>query len=458
MQENEDDTPAPTPAHDVYAAMRNGSFRRFWIGNSLSILGRQMQTVIVVWEVYKRTGDPFDVGLVGLVQVVPVLSLALVAGHVADRFDRKRVLSWAVALSAVASLGLALVSFYQWHLAGTFASLFVLGVSRAFMQASKNSLVAQIVPRSIFSKAVTWNLGGFQLASVVGPALGGFTLALFGHAYIVYLFHAVAATVFVALLIGVKRERAETSHEAATLKSLAEGISFVWNHKVILGAMALDMFAVLLGGARALVPIFAQDILHVGPFGYGWLAAAEAIGALTMSLSLMHRPPIARAGRSLLLSVAGFGVSIFIFGVSRSFTLSFIALYCTGLFDCVSVVIRHTLVQMLTPDRMRGRVSAIGGMFISTSNELGEFESGTLARFTSPVFAVVFGGIGTLVVVAITALGNPKLRRYGRLDGTDAASDEPQETHQAVTAVAADGAIDHGGAPDADVSVEQGAR
>jgi MFS family permease len=309
------------------------------------------------------------------------------------------------------------------------------------MQPSKSSLVPQLVPRAIFSNAVTWNLGGFQLASVVGPALGGWTLALFGYAYVVYLINAVVATTFIILLMGVKQQRVEAPRETTTLRSLGEGISFVWHHKVILGAMALDMFAVLLGGAKALLPIFAQDILHVGPFGYGWLAAAEAIGALTMSLMLMHRPPITRAGRSLLLSVAGFGISIFVFGVSRSFTLSFIALYCTGLFDCVSVVIRHTLVQMLTPDPMRGRVSAIGGMFISTSNELGEFESGTLARFTSPVFAVVFGGIGTLAVVIIAAFGNPQLRRYGRLDGRDLPDDvQPPPEGVFAAAAARDGA------------------
>ena len=433
-----DDTPDPSSAvvHDAYAAIRTGNFRRYWIGNVLSILGRQMQTVTVVWEVYARTKDPFDVGLVGLVQVIPVLSLALLAGHVADRFDRKLVLSCAMGLSALASLGLAAVSFFEWHLAGMFGSLFLLGVARAFMQPSKSSLVPQLVPRAIFSNAVTWNLGGFQLASVVGPALGAWTLALFGHAYLVYLINAVMATTFIILLLGVRQRRGEAPRETTTLKSLGEGIFFVWRHKVILGAMALDMFAVLLGGAKALLPIFAQDILHVGPYGYGWLAAAEAIGALSMSLALMHRPPITRAGRSLLLSVAGFGISIFVFGISRSFALSFVALYCTGLFDCVSVVIRHTLVQMLTPDPMRGRVSAISGMFISTSNELGEFESGTLARFTSPVFAVVFGGIGTLVVVIVAAIGNPRLRRYGRLDGRD----DAQLPGEGISATAVDAA------------------
>ncbi|REK11927.1 MAG: MFS transporter [Planctomycetota bacterium] len=427
MHNDSDDSSdaADYPVHDAYAAIRIPSYRRYWTGNVLSILGRQMQTVTVVWEVYSRTGNTFDVGLVGLVQVIPVLSLALVGGHVADRVNRKLVVAAAMVLSIVSSLGLAAVSFYQWHIAGTYASLALLGVSRAFLQPAKNSLVPQLVPRSIFSNAVTWNLGGFQLASVAGPALGGWALAAFGHAWGVYLVNVAAAAVFLLLLLGVKPRSKKTDVAAApTLRSLGEGVSFVWNHPIILGAISLDMFAVLLGGAKALLPVFATEILGVGPAWYGWLYAAEALGALSMSLALMHRPPIAKAGRSLLLSVAAYGVAIFVFGISRSFMLSFVALFCTGAFDCISVVIRHTLVQMLTPDRMRGRVSAISGMFVSTSNEMGEFESGTLARLTSPVFAVVFGGIGTLVVVLFVALRNPRLRRYGRLDGRDSPHDD----------------------------------
>jgi predicted MFS family arabinose efflux permease len=215
-------------------------------------------------------------------------------------------------------------------------------------------------------------------------------------------------------------------HQAATLKSLGEGISYVLNKKAVLGAMALDMFAVLLGGATALMPSFARDVLHVGKVGYGLLWSAPAAGALLMSLLLVHRRPMAKAGQALLWAVAGFGVSIIVFGLSRSFTLSVLALFMSGAFDCISVVVRQSLVQMLTPDRMRGRVSAISGMFISASNELGGFESGTLARLTSPVFSVVAGGIGTLAVVATAAVAVPELRNYGRLDGKDQPIDEPE--------------------------------
>ncbi len=411
--------PETEDKHDAYAAMRRINFRRYWLGSILSILGMQMQSVTVVWEVYKRTSDTFMVGMVGLVQVIPVLSLMLLAGHVIDRSDRKRVLIGAVGLSGIASLGLAAVSFFQWHIAGMFVCLALIGVARAFQQPAKSSLVPQLVPREIFSNAVTWNLGGFQLASVAGPALAGWSLAWFGYAYIVYLAQAAAALFFIASLLRVTRYAASEPHQSATLKSLGEGIGFVWSNKVILGAMALDMFAVLLGGATALLPVYASDVLEVGAVGYGWLASAPAVGALLMSLALMHRRPMAKAGQALLWAVAGFGVSIIVFGLSSWFVVSLLALVATGAFDCVSVVVRHTLVQMLTPDRMRGRVSAISGMFISASNELGEFESGTLARFTSPVFAVVSGGLGTLAVVITAALTIPQLRAYGRLDGKD---------------------------------------
>ena len=422
--------PSPPPVHDAYAAIRLGNFRKYWLGNLLSILGMQMQSVTVVWEVYERTDDPFSIGLVGLVLVIPVLSLALVGGHVADRYDRRLVLSGALLLNCLASLGLAAVSFFEWHIVWLYGCLFLIGVARAFQQPAKSSLLPQLVPRAVFANAVTWNLGGFQLAAAIGPALGGLSLAFLGQEYFAYLFQAGAAIFFIGLLTRIERRPVEFTPEPTTMRTLVEGFEFVWRNKVILGAMALDMFAVLLSEAKALLPIFAEDILHVGPVGYGWLAAAESIGALSMSLAMMHRPPMAKAGRSLLWSVAGFGVSTLVFGISRSFLLSFFALLAMGAFDCVSVIIRHTLVQMLTPDRMRGRVSAISGMFISASNELGEFESGTLARLTSAVFAVVFGGIGTLVVVLVAATTIPELRRYGRLDGHDLPPEEPQRQEE----------------------------
>lgn len=418
MSTSDDDAQShPDPAaHDAYAAMRVANYRRYWLGNLLSILGMQMQSVTVVWEVFRRTQDPFSIGLVGLTLVIPVLSLAILGGHVADRYDRRRVLTGSVTLNLVASLGLAAASFFAWHIAWIYGFLLLIGTARAFQQPAKSALLPQLVPRAVFSNAVTWNLGGFQLAAAAGPAFGGASLAIFGAEYVAYAFQALACLVFVILLTRIDIRPSAFTPEAITLRGVAEGFQFVWRNKVVLGAMALDMFAVLLSEAKSLLPIFAQDILHVGPVGYGILASAESIGGLSMTLAMMHRPPMAKAGRALLWSVAGFGIATATFGLSRWFPLSFIALLAMGAFDCVSVIIRHTLVQMLTPDRMRGRVSAISGMFISASNELGQFESGTLARLTSAVFAVTFGGIATLGVVLGAALGIPELRKYGRLD------------------------------------------
>jgi MFS family permease len=411
--------PISTPEHDPYAAIRLGNFRLYWIGNLIATLGLQMQAAALIWEVYDRTESALALGWVGLVQVIPVLSLALLAGHVADRADRKTILMGALALSGLASLGLALVSFFQIPVGAMFGCLFLTGIARAFQQPAKSSFLPQIVPREHFSNAVTWSLGGFQLASVIGPALGGWVLALSGYAYVVYLLEALAAVVFILLLTGVRRSEAPVPHESPTLKSLVEGIEFVWRKKVILGAMALDMFAVLLGGATALLPVFAKDILEIGEVKYGCLLSAPAVGALVMSVALVYRRPMAKAGQTLLWAVAGFGVAIIVFGLSTSFWISLAALFLTGALDCISVVVRHTLVQLLTPDRMRGRVSAISGMFISASNELGGFESGLVAHLTTPVISVVSGGVGTLFVVAAAALSVPQLRKYGRLDGRD---------------------------------------
>jgi MFS family permease len=431
MQSNHSDQPpavARAATHDPYAAVRSENFRRYWIGNFISILGTQMQTATLMWEVFHRTRDPFVVGLVDLVQVVPIISLALLAGHLADRVNRKMVLMIAVTLSGTASLGLAFVSYHQIHIAALFGCVLLIGVARAFQQPAKSSLLPQLVPRAIFSNAVTWNLSGFQLASVVGPALGGWVLAASGYAYVVYLIQATAAVTFILLLSRVKGIVTTEVHQAPTLRSLGEGIRFVWNRKAVLGAMALDMFAVLLGGATALLPIFADEILHVGKVGYGFLWSAQAAGALVMSMALVHRRPMGKAGHKLLWGVAGFGLSIIVFGLSTSFVISLVALFMTGVFDCISVVVRHTLVQMLTPDRMRGRVSAISGMFIVASNELGGFESGTVAKLFSPVISVVSGGIGTLIVVTIAAITVPELRNYGRLDTRDAPEGSEEES------------------------------
>jgi MFS family permease len=419
-------TAPPAAEHDPYAAMRIASFRRFLSGNIISILGWQMQTTAVLWEinerglaVYDESQASFMLGLVGLVQIVPYLTLALVAGQVADRYDRRKVIAAAVSVMLLCSLSLAIISALAIGVWAIYVCLFFGGIARAFVQPAKSSLLPQIVPRDRFANAVTWNMGTFQLASVLGPALGGFLIAFYRTPAIVYLCDVAAMFWFLAMLSRIERPAQVVSQSAVTLQTLTAGIGFVRQNKVLLGAMALDMFAVLLGGATALEPVYAKSILHCGPAGLGWMQAAPALGALVMSVMLAHRPPIAHAGRTLLLAVVGFGLCMVAFGFSRSLPLSLAALCLSGAMDNISVVVRHTLVQLLTPDEMRGRVSAVNGMFIGISNELGSFESGLVARFTSPTVSVVSGGLGTLAVVGWIALAMPKLRRYGRLDGSD---------------------------------------
>jgi MFS family permease len=282
----------------------------------------------------------------------------------------------------------------------------------------------QIVPRERFSNAVAWNTGAFHMASALGPALAGLLIALYGSPIIIYLLDAVAAGGFFALLAFIQSRPVATTSSESSPKELAAGLAFLRRSPVILGAITLDMFAVLLGGAITLLPVYAsKEILNVGPTGYGWMRAAPAVGALAMSILLAHRPPLERAGRALLWSVAGFGVATIVFGLSRSFWLSLVTLLVTGALDNISVVVRHTLVQVLTPDELRGRVSAVNGLFIGASNELGGFESGLVAELFNPTISVVSGGIGTLLVVATVAVVSPPLRRYGRL-GTMQAEEE----------------------------------
>lgn len=404
-------------AHDPYAVLRVRNFQFYLAGNALAIFGMQMQTVAVGWEIYERTRDPLDLGLVGLVQFLPVAALTLPAGHVADLLNRKYVIMASMFSLACCSLGLAWISAHQGAVFWMFVCLLASGVARAFLQPAKSSFLPQIVARERFATAVTWNMGAFQLASVAGPAAGGFMIAWLKRATDVYVLDAAAALAFFAMLALINCPRHVPARESVRWRTLLVGAKFVWSNKVILGAMTLDMFAVLLGGAVALLPAYADDILHVGANGLGWMQAAPAIGALITSFVLAHRRPIERAGPTLLWMVAGFGAATIVFGVSTSFALSLAMLFVTGAFDMVSVVIRHTLVQLLTPDEMRGRVSAVNGMFIGASNELGRFESGAVAAWLGTEFSVVSGGLGTLAVVALVAALWPQLARYGRLDG-----------------------------------------
>jgi MFS family permease len=408
---------------DPYAALRVPGFRWYLAGNLLFLIGMNMQTAAVSWEIFDRTKSYLSLALIGLVQILPVIGLFMPAGHLIDRVDRKKLLLIAIGSAVAWSSGLAMCSVNASPLWWMYLYLFLMGVARSFVQPARSAFLPQIVPREVFPNAVTWHSAAFQLSSVVGPALAGCLIGFLKSATIVYVLTAGTALVNVCCMSQIVARPYVRSTDPISARSLLGGLAFVWKSKIMLAAILLDMFAVLLGGATALIPGFAEDVLKVGPTGMGWMRAAPGIGAVVMSLYLAHRQPFERAGRILLLAVAGFGGATVAFGFSRSLPLSLVILLALGALDMISVVIRHTLVQLLTPDEMRGRVSAVNGMFIGISNELGEFESGIVAevfanpadRTIGPTVSAVSGGIGTIVVVALVALFNPGLRQYGRL-------------------------------------------
>jgi MFS family permease len=401
--------------HDPYAALRLGDYRRFLLGGVAATVANQVQGVTVGWELYERTGSATALGLVGLAKVAPVLLLALPVGQAADRYNRKRMLVAAQLLAAAAALGLAILSATRGPIALIYGCLLVSGVGRAFSMPTRWALLTQLVPLELVSSAVAWNSSGLQVALMVGPALGGLVLALSRGAAWAYLAAAACSVASLMLIAPIQPRSTRRATEPLSLGSLLAGVRFVRRTELILATITLDLFAVLLGGATALLPIFARDILEIGPIGLGWLRAAPAIGAFAMALVLAHRPPLRRAGPALLVAVAGFGAATIVFGLSRDPRLSFLMLLLTGALDNISVVVRSTLVQVLTPDAMRGRVSAVNALFIDSSNELGEFESGVTAQLFGPVASVVGGGVGTILVVLSVALGWPQVRRLGSL-------------------------------------------
>ena len=408
---------------DPYAALRYSDYRFFLAGRLAASMGSQMIDVAIGWELYERTNRALALGFVGLVQVVPIILLALPAGHVADRFDRKRVAILSLLLLIAGSLALAAISFTVAPIPLIYITLFVIGVALSFHRPAVAALLPQLVPADKFANAVTWNSVGWQLASVVGPALGGLIIAWRHHAGIVYIIDAALMMVFVICLTQIRGQQVARPPKAVTMQTLLGGVRFVWHTKVILAAITLDLFAVLFGGATTLLPVFAKDILHVGAEGFGWLRAAPSIGAVFVAILLLGRAPMHKAGRSLLIAVAGFGVATIVFGLSHSFPLSLAMLILAGGLDMISVVVRQTLVQLRTPDEMRGRVSAVNSVFIDTSNELGGFESGASAALLGPVVSVVGGGIVTVLVVGAVALAWPELRNMRGL-----AEDLPKST------------------------------
>jgi MFS family permease len=407
---------AVAPSHDPYAVLRNRDLALYLIGRFIASFGQQMLTMAVGWDLYERTHSALNLGFVGLTQMLPMALFTLPAGHVADNFDRKRIIVAMSSVIALASVCLALISASEADVDWIYLCLFVSGSARTFLWPASSAFLPQLVPREHFSKAVTWSSGSFQLSSVAGPAAGGALIALTHHATIVYTLNATASFVCLLLVSLVRRQKRTGPREPMTLTNLVTGFKFVFASRIILGTITLDLFAVLLGGATALLPVYSKDILHAGPAGLGLLQAALPTGSVLCALILAHRPPLQKAGRILLWAVAVFGLATIVFGVSRWFGLSLAMLFVCGFVDNISVVVRHTLVQLLTPDEKRGRVSAVNSLFIGTSNELGSVESCFVANWLGPVFSVVSGGIGTLLVVLGVAMIWPEIRRFGRLD------------------------------------------
>ncbi|MDE3172446.1 MAG: MFS transporter [Gemmatimonadota bacterium] len=415
--------PAPTPParHDPYASLRHRNFRWFIVSTFTVTMGTQIQGIVVGWQIYSITHDPLSLGLIGLAEALPFLSTSLPAGHAADRYDRRFITL--ASLFAMLACSVSFVAFSRspriLGLPGAwpfFAVIFASGIARAFYNPARSALLAEIVPRSAYANASAWRSSAWQTAAVMGPAVGGLLYGI-GDATTAYVTDAVFMLVATSAFAAIRYvPTVARRHHEPLWQSLRMGIHWVIHQPVVFGALTLDLFSVLLGGAEALLPVFALDILHVGPEGLGILRAAPALGAVIMSVYLAHRQPLERAGRAMLIAVGAFAASIIGFGLSRSAELSFVLLAVSGMADNVSVVVRATLIQIMSPPEMLGRVSAVNAIFIGSSNELGAFESGITAKLLGAVPAVIAGGVASLGVVGIVARTIPKLRQLGRLE------------------------------------------
>lgn len=399
-----------------YAAFKHRAFLKFWLARFLTTFASQIVSVAVGWQIYDLTRDPFDLGLVGVVQFLPSLLLVLVTGAVSDRFGRRLIMGLAGILQAICALSLLILTIHGLATPmPVFVVLAVFGVARAFFGPAAASLVANLVPREVFSNAVAWNSSAWQTATIVGPVAGGLLYGLAPQAAYAIAVGMMAMAASLVFSIAKPTQRSET--EKPSLETLFAGFRYIWGEKIVLGAIALDLFAVLLSGAVALLPVYARDILELGPWGLGLLRAAPGIGAIIVAVWLTGHPIRDHAGIVMLFFVALFGAFTIVFGVSEMPWLSILALGMLGATDMVSVYIRETLIQLWTPDRVRGRVNAVNMVFVGASNELGEFRAGTMAALIGTVPAVVFGGAGAIAVAGLWAVFFPALRKVRRLDG-----------------------------------------
>ncbi|MBB2972583.1 MFS transporter [Mesorhizobium sp. RMAD-H1] len=409
-------SPEADASADRYAAFRHSSFAKYWLSRFASAFAIQIVSVAVGWQIYDLTRDPFDLGLVGLVQFLPALLLVLVTGAASDRFGRRLIMGTTLAVEAVAAAILLFLT-----IAGlfepltVFATLVAFGIARAFLGPAAASLVVNLVPTEIFANAVSWNSSAWQIATIIGPVAGGL---LYGISPVVaYAVATVLLATSAILIFSIPKPAQHTSSEKPSLETMLAGFRYIWKEKVVLGAISLDLFAVLLGGAVALLPVYARDILELGPWGLGMLRGAPGIGAVLTALWLTGHPVRDHAGIIMFVCVGLFGLFTVLFGVSTVAWLSIAALALLGAADMVSVYIRETLMQLWTPDHVRGRVNAVNMVFVGASNELGEFRAGFMAALIGTVPAVVFGGVGSIAVAFLWAYWFPQLRKARHLQG-----------------------------------------
>ncbi|MBL8007822.1 MAG: MFS transporter [Ignavibacteria bacterium] len=402
---------------DPYAALRFWEFRNFTIARLCITIAAQMQAVIVGWMIYEITKDPLSLGLIGLAEAVPSISVLLFAGHITDISSRKKIVLSSVFLMTLCSAALLIISTDKFEILNSnklflmYSVIFVSGIGRGFSAPSFFAFVSQLVPKETLPNAITWNTTSWQTGAVTGPAIGGLLYGFFGAANtftVIVIFWLIS----VLLITPIRKKPVPEITGIQSLKEkLTAGLKFVFDKKIVLGAISLDLFAVLFGGAVALLPIFAGEILFAGPEGLGALRAAPSVGAVLMAVYMTRRPFTKNAGKNLIISIFGFGICIIVFGLSKNFYLSLIILALSGAFDSVSVVIRATIIQLMTPDNMKGRVSAVNSIFIGSSNEIGAFESGVAAKLLGTVPSVIFGGTMTILIVAFVAVFSPAMRK-----------------------------------------------
>ena len=418
--------------HDPYSSLRVARFRRYLIATVLVRMGTAAQGLAIGWEMYDRTGQALSLGMVGLVQAIPMLLFTLPAGYLADVYDRRKLMMISLAGATLASLGLAAFSYYQLPVLWMYALLFLDASLLRIGHPAQRAITPLLVPDELFENAAKWSTSLQQITGIGGPAIGGVIIVF--NIQAAYVLSALSSLGMILFLTTMTLPPAPRSERGNMFGQIGEGLRYVRAQKLLLGAISLDLFAVLLGGAVYLLPIYAREIIDLGPVGLepeaalGWLRAAPAIGACITALAIAHMPPIERAGKTLLWCVAGFGAATIVFGFSTHFWLSMAMLALTGAFDNVSMVIRRVISQMSVPNQMRGRVQAVTAIFVGSSNEIGGFESGLVAQLTNPVVSVVSGGIGTLLVVAGWTGLFPSLRNLGSLSSLSAQPQQPAKT------------------------------